>query len=106
MKLEVWRESIQLLKVANDIVTDRKDLDLRLKSRILSSAQSVSANLAEGYFRKSINEYLQFLSIALGSLGEVLTKMVGLHECNYISADSLNRLTHFTTQSKTYSLLS
>ena len=42
----------------------------------MASADSVHRNIAEGYCRRSINEYLNFLNIALGSLGESVS---GLH---------------------------
>ncbi|PWI46434.1 four helix bundle protein, partial [Candidatus Heimdallarchaeota archaeon B3_Heim] len=34
------------------------------------SSHSISRNIAEGYSRRSIKEYLNFLNIALGSSGE------------------------------------
>ena len=107
MKLEVWRDSIQLLKLAHRIVHEGKTVDLRLKSQILSSAQSVSANVAEGYCRKSINEYLQYLHIALGSLGEVLTRMIGLLQSNLISADSFESfdVIHYSVENKLLALI-
>jgi four helix bundle protein len=34
------------------------------------SNECISSNIAEGYCRKSIREYIQFVNIALGSCGE------------------------------------
>jgi len=50
-------------------------LDFKLKAQILDVAQLISSNIAEGYGRKSINEYLYFLNVALGSSGEILTQV-------------------------------
>jgi len=44
----------------------------------LDASQSISSNIAEGYCRKSITEYLHFLDIALGSSGELMTRLIGL----------------------------
>jgi len=48
----------------------------RVASQAIACADSVHRNIAEGYCRRSIREYLHFLNIALGSLGESLS---GLH---------------------------
>ncbi|OGF63595.1 MAG: hypothetical protein A2Y62_13320 [Candidatus Fischerbacteria bacterium RBG_13_37_8] len=36
----------------------------------IDAAHSISRNIAEGYCRRSIKEYLNYLNIALGSCGE------------------------------------
>jgi len=78
MKLEVWNNGMELFQFINELITRIPKLDFKLKSQIIDSSQSISANIAEGYCRKSINEYLYFLNISLGSLGETLTRLIGL----------------------------
>jgi four helix bundle protein len=48
----------------------------RVGSQAIAASDSIHRNIAEGYCRKSIREYLNFLNIALGSLGE---NVFGLH---------------------------
>ena len=39
----------------------------------IASVDSVHRNIAEGYCRRSLNEYLQFLNVAQASLGEAVS---------------------------------
>ncbi len=48
----------------------------RVASQAIASSDSVHRNISEGYCRRSVHEYIKFLYIALGSLGESVS---GLH---------------------------
>lgn len=107
MKLDVWNNGIQLYRMINENVKEVPTLDYKSKAQILDSAQSISSNIAEGYCRKSINEYLYFLNVALGSCGELLTRSVGLRVTNFISAknfDEIDKL-HYAVENKLISLI-
>ena len=50
----------------------------RIASQQIASSDSVHRNIAEGYCRRSIREYLNFLNIAVSLLGESVS---GLNAC-------------------------
>jgi four helix bundle protein len=61
-------------------------------SQQIASVDSVHRNIAEGYCRRSLKEYLQFLNIALSSAGESVS---GLHvyvEAGQITAVQFDEL--------------
>ena len=69
-RLRVWEDAITLY-----VETCRpfKSLAFEMKrvvGQAIASVDSVHRNIAEGYCRKSIREYIQHLYIALSSLGE------------------------------------
>ena len=86
MKLIVWQKAVGLFNLVWNIAFRETKVDLRLRSQWVDAAQSVSANIAEGYGRRSVNEYIQFLYYALGSLAETMTRAIGLTQTNQISA--------------------
>ncbi|AFZ29169.1 hypothetical protein Glo7428_0574 [Gloeocapsa sp. PCC 7428] len=60
-----------------------------LSSQIQRAAVSVPSNIAEGHTRDSTKEYLQFLSIALGSLAELETQLILAARLSYLSTQDL-----------------
>ena len=76
MKLEVWQRGMDLFELAFRLAA--RVSDFKLKSQFVDAAQSISANIAEGYGRRSLAEYLQYLYTAKGSAAEALTRAAGL----------------------------
>jgi 23S rRNA-intervening sequence protein len=59
MKLEVWQRGMDLFDLAFRLAGPVSDF--KLKSQFTDAAQSVSANVAEGYDRRTLPEYLQLI---------------------------------------------
>ncbi len=107
MKLDVWNDAINLFQLVNNILLKIDRLDFKLKAQILDAAQSISSNIAEGYCRRSINEYLQFLSISLGSSGELMTRIIGLKCIKQINEETFEELdkSHYSVENKLLNLI-
>ncbi|MCZ7610923.1 MAG: four helix bundle protein [Ignavibacterium sp.] len=107
MKLEVWNDAITLFKSTYNLVNKISNLDYKLKTQIVDAAQSISSNIAEGYGRKSINEYLYFLNISLGSLAELLTRIIGLKEIDLITVNDFEEFDtkHYEVENKLLGLV-
>ena len=69
-KLHVWQDSVSLYILACEIFTKFPYGIKKTASQAIDAAHSISRNIAEGYCRRSIKEYLNLLNIALGSCGE------------------------------------
>ncbi len=86
MKLIVWQKVIQLFELVWKIAFVEANIDFKLRSQLADPTQSISANISEGYGRRSVNEYIQFLYYALGSTAETMTRAVGLKQTEQISS--------------------
>ena len=75
-QLRVWQDAVEFYRL-NSHVFRKFPYELkRVASQAIAASDSIHRNIAEGYCRRSIREYLNFLNIALGSLGESVS---GLH---------------------------
>ncbi len=91
MNLIVWQRAMDLFQLSWQLTHSDVLIDFKLRSQLVDAAQSVSANIAEGYGRRGINEYLQFLYVGLGSLGETLTRAIRLSRTNQIAEEALKK---------------
>jgi four helix bundle protein len=69
-KLIVWQDAADLYVLTCRLFRKFQYELRRVASNQIASVDSVHRNIAEGYCRRSLKEYLQFLNVALGSLGE------------------------------------
>jgi len=105
MKLETWQRGMDLFVMAFRLSTEVSDF--KLKSQFRDAAQSVSANIAEGYGRRSLPEYLQFLYTAKGSLAEAFTRAIGFQTAKLISDDEFESFDslHYEVENKLLGLI-
>ncbi len=66
--------------------------DFALRDQMRRSAVSISSNIAEGFERASKKEFIQFLYIAKGSLGELRSQIAIATELGYISFEISQKL--------------
>jgi four helix bundle protein len=98
--LVVWQKAYELtLEIYRLTKIFPKSETYGLISQIQRAVVSIPANIAEGYERNHRKEYLQFLFIAKGSLGECETYLLlakdlaYLNETEYASIDEKRKAT-------------
>jgi four helix bundle protein len=91
-KLRVWNDAVEYYKQTWELFRKLTYELRRVASQQIASSDSVHRNIAEGYCRRSIHEYLKFLYIALGSLGESVSGLYAYREAKQISVEDFERL--------------
>ena len=76
-QLKVWQRSIELVREVYKVTEKFPKSELYgLVSQIRRAAVSTPSNIAEGYKRRNLGEYVQFLSIADASAAELETQVI------------------------------
>lgn len=88
--LQVWQSAISLAEKIYQITRESEELshDRSLVDQLRRASVSISANISEGFERRSQKEYLRFLSIAKGSAGEVRSLITLAHRVGHIDFDT------------------
>jgi len=85
-ELQVWNKGYQLTRMIFRITsTFPIEEKYGLVSQMRRSSVSIIANIAEGYGRNHISEYIQFISIAIGSSNELEVYLLISKDMGYIS---------------------
>ena len=75
-ELGVWQDSRVLVKEIYKASKQRAFYrDIGLREQIRRAATSTMSNIAEGFERGSRKEFIQFLNISKGSIGEVRSQL-------------------------------
>jgi four helix bundle protein len=85
-----WQKAKELSLMIYDLFSESRDFGF--KDQIQRAAVSVMNNIAEGFERKSDNEFRHFLFIAKGSCGEVRSMLYLAKELNKISENDFRKI--------------
>lgn len=91
--LQVWKDSRELAREIFRL--GRKKTLIReysLKNQMERSAVSIMANISEGYERDGDKEFVQYLSQAKGSAGELRSHLYVALDMNFIDTAELDPL--------------
>ncbi len=69
--LLAWQATDELAARVHKLTTRFHSRYYKLANQMLGSASSAKANIAEGYCRNALGDYIRFCEIARGSLGEL-----------------------------------
>lgn len=106
-KLRVWNDAIDMYALTCKMLA-RFPYELKKTSaNCIDCAQSISRNIAEGYCRRSVKEYLNFLNIALGSSGEYHSCIYSFVKAEQLNEDEYRQLDelHFKTENELIQLI-
>lgn len=84
-EIEAWKKSRELVRAiyqATSLGAFSKDYGLR--DQIRRASVSIMSNIAEGFEREGTREFVQFLSIAKASAGEVRSQLYVALDQGYI----------------------
>lgn len=83
--IESWKSAREVVKMVYKVSSEAPfSKDFALCNQIRRSAISVVSNIAEGFEREGNKEFINFLSIAKGSCGEVRAQLYIALDQNYL----------------------
>ena len=89
--LDIWKEARRLSFIIFQF--SQRELfakDFRFKDQIKAAGGSIMDNIAEGFERSSRLEFINFLSYAKGSCGEVKSQLYRAKDHLYITEEEFN----------------
>ena len=106
-KLDVWSRSVDLYVLVSKRAYTLKNKPYKVINQLIGAAYSVQANIAEGYCRNSLADYLHFLNIAQSSLGELGSGIDTCHLAGQLGSDKFNELDklHYEVENKFLKLI-
>lgn len=94
-KLRVWQDAVELYVLSDYVLLRLPYVYKKSISNALDACLSISRNIAEGYCRRGVGEYLNFLNYSISSAGEfhstiyTFFKTDKLKEANFEELDTL-----------------
>lgn len=90
-EIDVWQSSRTLIREIYSLSKKPPFCrDFALQNQIRKAAVSIAPNIAEGFERSGNREFINFLSIAKGSTGEVRTQLYVALDMEYITKNEFD----------------
>ena len=97
--LTVWQKAMDLAVMVYGLCKRLpKEEIYALSDQMRRASVSIPSNIAEGHARKSSREYLQFVSVALGSNAELQTQITLCRRLGYISSETENKIMELSAE--------
>jgi four helix bundle protein len=92
-ELVAWQKAYELTLEIYRVTTafPKKEI-YGFVSQMRRAAVSIPSNIAEGYQRQSRKEYMQFLSIAYSSCGELETQLLLSHDLGFLDGSTFKKI--------------
>lgn len=91
--LKVWQKAYSLVlevyKASKNFPSEER---FGLTSQIRRAAVAIPSNIAEGYARRYLKQYIQFLYIAYGSGAEIETQLMLAKDLGYLKEEKFKEL--------------
>jgi len=91
-KLIAWQKADDLALMIHTLTIQWGPGYYRLADQMRSAAVSVKSNIAEGYCRVSLGDYIRFCDIARGSLGELGSQIQDCERWKLVAGEPLQEL--------------
>jgi four helix bundle protein len=92
-EIDAWQRARELRREIYAISAQAMlSKDFGLRDQIRKASVSNISNIAEGFDRGGTSQFLQSLSIAKGSAGEVRTHFYVAHELGYVAQETFERI--------------
>ena len=91
-ELKIWKLALKITKDIYDLTAKKEfSRDFGLRDQIRRAIVSVSSNIVEGFEKNNNNEFVRFLRIAKGSVGETRNQLYIALVVNYITKQEFSK---------------
>jgi len=97
--MDVWKKSRLILKLIY-LMTNKSEFskDWQLANHLRKTGISIISNISEGFERDGNKEFINFLSIAKGSCGELRCQLYIALDQNYINENQFAEISNLATE--------
>jgi four helix bundle protein len=91
--IEAWQRARELTREIYTVSNENPfSKDFGLRDQVRKTSVSIMSNIAEGFERDGTKEFIQFLSVAKGSSGELRSQLYVALDQGYLEEERFERL--------------